>query len=61
MHTTGAPAVPEAVKTELFEFYQNDTIIALFFTGNKNKDDAEVVNLTNTGVDLTKKCMFCSK
>ena len=35
-----APAVRAAVKTELS--YQNDTKIAIFFTANKNIDNAKV-------------------
>ena len=34
-----APVARSAVKTELC--YQNDTIIASFFTANKNKDNAK--------------------
>ena len=54
MHTTGAPAVLEAVKSELF--YQNDTIIVLFFTVTKIKTMLKllwpllIVKLRNTGV-----------
>ena len=41
VHTTAAPAVRAAVKTELS--YRNDTKIAFFFTTNKNKHDTKVI------------------
>ena len=41
LHTAAEPAVRAPVKTELS--YRNDSIIAFFFSGNKNKDNTEVV------------------
>ena len=40
LHRAAAPAARPAVKTEVS--YQKDTIIAIFFSPNKNKDNAEV-------------------
>ena len=40
LHGAAAPAVQAAVKTDVS--YQNDTIIVIFFSLNKNKDNAKV-------------------
>ena len=39
-NTATVPAVQAAVKTELS--YRKDTILAVFFAANKNKDNAKV-------------------